>query len=101
MFINMGDMFEVFEVDFETYLEDRMMGKQKLRAPKEIIIANFMQTVNQIANDRRPIKIRMTRPEVVWDNFDNKEIVLTNEVSFSNNAMIAWEESNNIVNKEA
>ena len=35
----------------------------------------------------------MTRPEVIWDNFDNTQRVLTNEVSFSNNAMVAFEES--------
>ena len=93
MFIDMGDMFEIFDVNFEVYIEDKLTNRQKLKAPKEIIIANFMQTVNQIKDDRRPIKIRMTRPEIIWDNFDNKQITLTNEVSFSNNAMVSWEES--------
>jgi hypothetical protein len=52
---------------------------------------NFMQTAQQLGNDNRPIKIRMTRPETIWDSFENKEKVLTNEISFSNNAMVAFE----------
>lgn len=35
----------------------------------------------------------MKRPETIWDRFENKEKILENEVSFSNNAMVAWEEN--------
>ena len=62
-----------------------------MQAPKEFLIANFMQTVNQIIEDVRPIKIKMSRPETIWDNFENKQKVLTNEIIFSNNAMLDWE----------
>ena len=101
--INMNDMFELFDVEFETYIEDKMVSKQQLRAPKEMLQMNFLQVMKQAANDRRPIKVRMIVPNVIWDDFDNKEIVLNNEISFSNNAMVAWEETyqNNDENKEA
>ena len=87
------NMFETYEVTFEIYIEDKMVNKQTMQAPKEILMANFIQTVNQIAQDRRPMKIRMSRPEVIWDEFENKQKVLENEVVFGNNAMIAWEEN--------
>ena len=90
----MNGMFETHEVDFEVYIGSQLVNKQKMQAPKEFIMMNFMQTAQQIANDNRPIKIKMTRPEVIWDNFENKEKVLTNEVSFSNNAMVAFENDN-------
>lgn len=93
MFINIEDMLEMHEVAFEVYIEDKLVNKQMMQAPKEMLMANFIQTVNQIGNDKRPMKIRMTRPEVIWDRFENKQKVLENEVAFSNNAMIAWEES--------
>ena len=44
-------------------------------------------------NDKRPIKIKMIRPCVIWDEFDKEERVLNNEIELSNNAMVAWEES--------
>lgn len=87
------NMFETYEVVFEIYIEDKLASKQTMQAPKEILMANFMQTVNQIARDKRPIKIRMTRPETIWDNFENTQKVLENEVVFINNAMISWEEN--------
>jgi hypothetical protein len=93
MFINMNDVFETYEVDIETYIENRLVNKQRMQAPKEIIELNFVQLMNQVANDKRPLKVRMTRPETIWDNFENKQKVITNEIAFSNNAMIAYEES--------
>ncbi len=85
------DMFETYGVTFEIYIEDKLVNKQTIEAPRAMIEASFMQTVNQIARDKRPMKIRMSRPEIIWDNFENKKKVLTNEVVFGNNAMIAWE----------
>lgn len=86
-------MFEMFEVTFEVYIEDKLVNKQMMQAPKEVLILNFMETAKQIRTDSRPIKIRMTRPEVVWDNFENKERTLTHEVECCNEAMKIWEEN--------
>lgn len=94
MFIDIDSMFEMYEVTFETYLEDKMVNKQTTQAPKQIIMAKFAQLMNQVKNDQRPIKIRLTRQETILDDF-KKEKVLEHEVAFSNNAMVSWEENNN------
>ena len=94
MFIDIDSMFETYEVAFETYLEDKMVNKQTMQAPKQIIMANFVQLMNQVGNDKRPIKIRLPRQETILDDF-KKEKVLEHEVAFSNNAMVSWEENNN------
>lgn len=85
------NMFETYEVTFEIYIEDKLVKQQTMQAPKELLMANFMQTANQIIKDGRPIKIKMSRPETIWDNFENKQKVLTNEIILGNNAMLAWE----------
>ena len=87
-----GDMFQTYDVVFEVYIEDKLVNKQTMQAPKEILMINFMQTIDQIGNDRRSMKIRMLRQENVWDDFENKEKTLNHKIEFSNNAMIAWEE---------
>ena len=46
MFIDIDDIFETYEVSFETYLEDKIVNKQTMQAPKQIIIANFVQLMN-------------------------------------------------------
>lgn len=86
-------MLEMHEVTFEVYIEDKLTNRQQMQAPKEILIANFLQTAKQIQNDKRPIKIKMIRPEVIWDSFEQKQKVLNNEIELSNNAMTAWEEN--------
>lgn len=88
------NMFETYEVTFEIYIEDKLVNKQAMQAPKEMLMANFIQTVNQIARDNRPMKIRMSRIETIWDEFENKQKALENEVIFGNSAMITWEENN-------
>ena len=90
-----GGMFETHEVTFETYIQDKLVNKQNIQAPKEIIMMQFIQLMNQVKDDSRPLKIRMTRPEIIWDSFESKQKTLTNEVAFSNNPMVAWEENRN------
>ena len=86
-----GGMFETYEVTFEIYIEDKLVNKQAIQAPKEMLMMNFIQTVRQLSNDKRPMKIKMIAPNTIWDNFEKKQKVLNNEVEFSNNAMVAWE----------
>ena len=87
------DAFEMYEVIFEVYIEDKLVNRQQMNAPKEILIANFLQTAKQIQDDQRPIKIKMIRPEVIWDEFEGAQRVLNNEIELSNNAMTAKEEN--------
>ena len=64
-----------------------------MQAPKEMLIANFVQTAKQIKTDKRPIKLKMIVPNIIWDNFEQKQKTLNNSVEISNDAMSAWEEN--------
>ena len=91
----MGDMFETYEVMFEVYIEDKLTNRQQMQAPKEMLIINFLNTAKQIQSDKRPIKLKMIRPEEIWDKFEQRRRVLNNEIVLSNNAMVAWEANKN------
>ena len=91
--INMDDMFEMHNVIFEVYIEDNLTNRQRIQAPKEMLIVNFLQTAQQIQADQRPIKIKMIRQEEIWDNFEQKHRTVNYEIELSNNAMVAWQES--------
>lgn len=84
---------EAYEATFEVYLEDRIINKQTMQAPKEILMMQYAQTMQQIMNDKRPMKLKMIVPQIIWDDFENKQKVLNNSTTFSNNPMVAWEES--------
>lgn len=88
-------MLDIQEIIFEIYIKDTLTNRQQMQAPKDMLIANFLQTAKQIQNDQRPIKIKMIKPEVIWDSFEQKQKVLNNEIEISNNAMVSWETSNN------
>lgn len=90
-----GSVFETYEVEFEIYIADKLVNKQIMQASKEMLMVNFIRTAKQIQNDQRPMKIKMIRPNVIWDNFEQKQKILHNEISVSNDAMIAWERDNN------
>lgn len=87
-------MLDMQEVIFEVYIEDKLTNRQQMQAPKEMLIANFVNTAKQIKTDSRPIKIKMIRPEIIWDNFEQKQKTLNNEIELSNDAMVVWEENN-------
>lgn len=86
-------MLDMQEVIFEVYIEDKLTNRQQMKAPKEMLIANFLQTAKQMQADQRPIKIKMIRPEIIWDDFEHKQKTLNNEIELSNNAMVVWQES--------
>ena len=90
---NFFSNFETYKVDFEIYLEDKLIQRQTAEAPKEMLIATFAQTRQQIAQDKRAMKLIMKMPVVIYDNFEGKEKTIENEVVFSNKAMIAFEEN--------
>lgn len=82
------------EVIFEVYIEDKLTNRQQMQAPKEMLIANFVQTAKQIRNDQRPIKLKMIKPYTIWDEFEKKHKTLNNEIMINNSAMDLWEANN-------
>lgn len=102
--IDIDEMLEMHEVIFEVYIEDKLINRQQLKAPKQMLIANFVETAKQMKNDQRPIKFKMIVPCVIWDEFDKRQKTLNNELMLNNDAMVAWEENkdkgdNNASNK--
>ena len=84
-------MLDIYEVMFEINVKDEGFKRQIMKAPREILIINFLELAQQIQNDPRPIQIRMIRQEVIWDQFEQKQKVLNNEIVLSNNVWTASE----------
>lgn len=93
--IDIEDMLEMHDVIIEVYIEDKLTNRQELKAPKDILIANFTQTAKQMKYDKRPIKLKMIRQETIWDNIEQRYKTLDNEIELKNDAMVAWEENKN------
>lgn len=83
MYFNFG-LSEPMEVLFEQYIGNACVSRQKLSAPPEILQAQFMQLVQQVASQSQPMKIRMVRWENIWNQFDNEWKKLEYSVEFQN-----------------
>ena len=83
MFFNFG-LSEPMEVILEQYIGNACVSRQQLSAPPEILQAQFIQLVQQVASQSQPMKIRMVRWEDVRDNFDGKWKKIELDVVFQN-----------------
>ena len=83
MFFNFG-FSEQMEVLLEQYIGNACVSRQQLSAPPEILQAQFIQLVQQVANQSQPMKIRMVRWEDVWDKFESKWKKLELDMEFKN-----------------
>ena len=83
MFFNFG-FSEPMTVILEQYIGNALVQSQQLSAPPEILQAQFMQLVQQVASQSQPMKIRMARYEDVWNQFDQEWKKLELDVEFKN-----------------
>lgn len=83
MFINFG-LSEPMDVTLEQYIGNALVHSQQLSAPPEILQAQFIQLVQQVASQSQPMKIRMVRYEDIWDEFDSEWKKLELDVMFQN-----------------
>lgn len=83
MFFNFG-FSEPITVTLEQYIGNALVHSQQLSAPPEILQAQFMQLVQQVASQSQPMKIRMVRYEDVWNQIDQERKRLELDVVFRN-----------------
>lgn len=83
MFINFG-LSEPIEVLLEQYIGNACVSRQQLSAPPEILQAQFLQLVQQVASQNQPMKIRVVRWEDVWSKVDKEWKKLELDLTFQN-----------------
>ena len=83
MFFNFG-LSEPIAVTLEQYIGNALVHSQQLSAPPEILQAQFMQLVQQVASQNQPMKIRMVRWEDVWSQIDQEWKKLAIDLTFQN-----------------
>ena len=62
---------QTFDVMFTVYL-----GEQPIR--------RWLQTVQQIASQSQPMKVVVSRDEVIWDQFEQKQKIIPCTMEFQN-----------------
>lgn len=75
---------QTFDVMFTVYLGEQPIRQWQMVAPQEFIIMKFLQTVQQIASQSQPMKVVVSRDEVIWDQFEQKQKVIPCTMEFQN-----------------
>ena len=80
---------DTFDVIFTIYLGNQVIEQWRMQAPRPFIEAQFIeikfiQTVQQIASQSQPMKVIVSREEVIWDQFEQKHKVLPVTMEFQN-----------------
>ena len=83
MFFNFG-LSELLTVTIEQYIGNAIVQSQQLYSYPEILQAQFLQLVQQVASQSQPMKIRMVRWEDVQNQFDGEWKELELSVEFKN-----------------
>ena len=83
MFFNFG-FSQPLTVTIEQYIGNSLVQSQQLSAPPEILQAQFIQLVQQVASQSQPMKIRMVRYEDVWSQIDQEWKKLELDIMFQN-----------------
>ena len=83
MFFNFG-FSHPLTVTIEQYIGNTLVQSQQLSAPPEILQAQFLQLVQQVASQNQPMKIRVVRWEDVWSKVDKEWKKLELDLTFQN-----------------
>lgn len=86
MFFDFG-FGETYSVIIETYIGNQCIQKQSLNAPEQVLKMQFMGLMQQIAQENRPMRVKMIVSDVIWDDIEKKQKVLENYVEFKNKLM--------------
>lgn len=82
MFINVGE--QLFNVTFTIYLGNQPIKQWMMEAPRPFIEMQFIQTVQEIISQTQPMKVVVSREEIIWDQFEQKQKVIPYTMEFQN-----------------
>ena len=77
-------MFEIYEVKLEV-TEGANTQVHRLQAPRMVIESQFLGLMQQAGQIGTPVKIKLSRPEQIYDAFEQKMIERENFIIFRNN----------------
>lgn len=86
MFIDFG-FGDTEQVILEIYLGNQLIQKQQLNAPLEILKMQFMGLVQDIAQNNKPMKCKIIKYDIIWDQYEKEQKIIENYIEFRNKAM--------------
>lgn len=84
----MEEKMEIFVCLFEIEV-DGVVQHRKMKAPRLFLEQEYTSLVYEAAQDPRPVRVKMSRTEMVWNQFDQEGVEREYSIDFVNNAYAA------------
>jgi len=74
---------------YEIYIDTQLVNKQTSVAPTMVHKAQYMELIQELSNDSRPMRFKIiAEDEVIWDEIEQKHKSISNYLEFKNNAYL-------------
>jgi peroxiredoxin family protein len=75
---------KTYDVTITIYLGNQAIQQMHMTSIQPMIEAQFMAYVQEVASQKQPMRVVMTRDEVIWDKFEQKQKVIPCSMEFQN-----------------
>lgn len=86
--MQLNDHFEIFEVNIEITVGDRV-SHRRMEAPRVMIEQQFLGLMQDAANHPEPVRIHMTRRVPLFNPLEQKWEDHEHSITYANNAYIS------------
>ena len=82
------EKMQVFTCEFEVWVGERIQ-RRTIQAPRLMLEQEFMSLMQNAVSAEAPVKIKMSRCESIYNQFDGEWVEREHSVTFANNAYTA------------
>ena len=89
----MEEKMEVFVCLFEIEING-VPQHRRMKAPRLFIEQEYASLVYEAAQNPRPVRVKISRTDPVWNQFDQEWVEREYSIDFANNAYVALHKEN-------
>lgn len=75
---------EMCRMTYEIYIDQKMVTRQISDAPAMIHKSQYLDLINQLSEDNRPMRFKIIKYDVIWDEIEQKRKTLENYIEYRN-----------------
>jgi hypothetical protein len=75
---------EMCQMTYEIYVDQQLVTRQMSNAPVMVHKSQYIDLINQLSGDKRPMRFKIIKPDVIWDEFEQKRKTIDNYIEYRN-----------------
>lgn len=79
---------DLIQMKYEIYEDGKLIHRQVMEAPVFVHKQQYVDLLNQMSRDPKPMSFRISMKDMIWDEIEQKQKCLENYIEFKNNAFL-------------